>query len=196
LDNDGRLVVCDINGKQTLDAQNRRDILLRRIAKTNAPLDYKLTDVSVYNGTSFHIGFASNKGVFYSSDEASGIKNETKFEYFYKEFKIKGGLKEVYAEPGIINNLHNSCTFEYSLSQNDNVTIDILNYNLDFVCRIVENAPRFADDGSAHSTKRAVDRWDGTVNNNGGKTVAPGVYYFKITTKNGQRAVGKVVVAR
>ncbi|MDR0304836.1 MAG: hypothetical protein LBH98_08745 [Chitinispirillales bacterium] len=211
LDNDGRLDVCEIDGKKTQDSEKRREVLLRRIAKTNIPLDYKLTDISIYGRIdtptteasvykegSFFIGFASNKGVLYSKNGLSGItdKDETPFEYFSKEVPIKKGLKEIYAEPGIINHWDNSCTFEYSLSQDDKVTIDILNYNLDFVCRIVTNVPRNAAVGSEHSTLRSQDYWDGTVNNNGGKSVPPGVYYFKITTQKGDRAVGKVVVAR
>jgi len=205
INNDGALVVCYADGKRTPDVQSllRHDILLRRIAKANVPTDYKLTDISIYSDTStsgekirYSIGFASNKGVIYSKDEVNGIRDETLFEYFSKEVKIKEGLKQVYAEPGIINYMHNTCTFEYSLLQDDRVTIDILNYNLDFVCRIVYNAQRFRAVGSAHSTDRAVDKWDGTVNNNGGKSVPPGVYYFKITTEKGQRAVGKVVMAR
>jgi hypothetical protein len=194
INNDGALVVLDLDEKRAA-ANKRREIMLERIKESNIPLDYKLTDISIYDDV-YSLAFATNKGVLYSKDEQHGIEWKEPFEYSSKEVIITGGLKQVYAEPGIINYLHNSCTFEYSLSQDDYVTIDIFNYNLDFVCRIVENAPRKKAVGSAHSTKRSVDKWDGTANNNGGRAVSPGVYYFKITTKNGQRAVGKVVVAK
>jgi|GEM_PF-2231840 len=197
IDNYGAFVVLDLDAKPTAAANRRREIMLERIKESNIPLDYKLTDISVYDDSSdYLLAFATNKGVLYSKDERRGIERKESFEYSSKEVKITSGLKQVYAEPGIINYLHNSCTFEYSLLNDDYVTIDILNYNLDFVCRIVENAYRTKAVGSAHSTKRSVDKWDGTANNNGGKPVSPGVYYFKITTKNGQRAVGKVVVAK
>lgn len=214
LNNKGRLTVREIDGKQTQNSQKRQNILQQRIAESNIYTGYKLTDISIYSekiyewadspafhaliyrGMPYFIGFASDKGILYSANENDGIREETPFEYFSKEVPIKKGLKEVYAEPGIINSAYNSCTFEYSLSQDDWVTIDILNYNLDFVCRIVENGFRREAAGGEHSTDRRVDKWDGTVNNNGGRTVPPGVYYFRITTQKGHKTIKKVVVAR
>ena len=44
------------------------------------------------------------------------------------------------------------------------------------------------------STVESEDNWDGT--NARGRPVAPGVYYYKITTSTGERSFGKIVVAR
>ena len=196
LDGYGRLSVREIDGEQTQNSQKRQDILQRRIAESNFPSDYRLTDISIFGDSlKYSIGFSSDKGVLYSPDE----KKETPFEYFYKPVPLKHGLKQVYAEPGILSASGGDrfCTFEYSLEKDDNVTIDIFNYNLDFVCRIVENALRPSAKGNEHSTVKGIDRWDGTVNNRGGRPVSPGVYYFKITTQKTKLSTfGKVIVAR
>jgi flagellar hook assembly protein FlgD len=44
------------------------------------------------------------------------------------------------------------------------------------------------------STVETEDFWDGK--NENGKIVAPGVYYYKISTDSGERAFGKLVVAK
>jgi hypothetical protein len=137
------------------------------------------------------LAFATNKGLFYSTN------NGSTFEFFPKDVEIVSDLREVYAEPGIMTGNDNFCTFEYSIGQNDNITIDIFNYNLDFVCRIIENKPRVKATDDRHSTVRSEDRWDGTINNRGEKMVSPGVYYFKITAQKSKKsAVGKIVVAK
>jgi len=198
IESSGNLIVRDINGADSDSARvrirARKDILQRRLNKSNATANFILKDISV-SGNS--LAFASDKGFFFSSDEGAGIRNELPFEFENKPVRLDLGLREVYAEPGIITAKDKFATFEYSLSEKDNVTIDIFNYNLDFVCRIVESALRFpATTVNERSTDRQEDRWDGTINNRGGRTVSPGVYYFKITTMRGKSAVGKIIVAR
>jgi len=194
LENNGNLVVRDINGKETESSIKRQKILRNRLDKSNATANLILKDISVSENS---LAFASDKGLFYSADEENGIAKETPFEFVNKSVLIKSGLREVYAEPGIITTLENYCTFEYSLAEQDRITIDIYNYNLDFVCRIVENEIRPAATNNGHSTNRQQDRWDGTANNRGGRVVSPGIYYFKITAQKSKKSVvGKVVVAR
>jgi hypothetical protein len=68
---------------------------------------------------------------------------------------------------------------------------------MDHVVRIINNAQRKAGIhvATGRSTVPAEDTWDGTENNKGGRMVAPGVYYYKISTKKGTRAFGKIIVA-
>jgi hypothetical protein len=59
---------------------------------------------------------------------------------------------------------------------------------------VVRNAERKA--GTKRASRRSsepADMWDGR--NESGRIVAPGVYYYKITTDKGERAFGKVIVA-
>lgn len=187
LKNDGKLVVLNENGTPN---ETHRKTIEDNLKKTNVSQNYTLTDISVYGNS---LAIATDKGLFYSENGGNS------FEFFPKENALKSGLKEVYAEPGIITPKENEnfCTFEYSITEEDRVTIDIFNYNLDFVCRIVENGLRPAATADKRSTDRQFDRWDGTINNRGGRTATAGVYYFKITTqKTNKTAFGKVVVAK
>ena len=78
----------------------------------------------------------------------------------------------------------------YNLASDADVTIDVFDYNMDPVVRILDAAPRSA---GTHGAKGNADVWDGHA---GGRTVAPGVYYFRISTGSGKRGFGKIVVAR
>jgi hypothetical protein len=201
LDSDGKLNVLNRNGESSDAAKERNIKLNARFNNVNTSSDYKfLTDISVFgNSSKYSVAFSSNRGVFYSQNEPQNSQNTEPFEHFYKAVPLKIGLKQVYAEPGILSASGGDkfCTFEYSLEKDDRVTIDIFNYNLDFVCRITENEPRDSVGSNERSTVKGIDRWDGTVNNRGGRPVSPGVYYFKITTqKTKLSAFGKVVVAR
>lgn len=125
---------------------------------------------------------ATNRGLFVSRNPFS---SQPDFSWHYREFKVGSGLSEAYAAPGIINSDNPSTMFVYEIADNDRATIDIYDYNMDHVIRIEQPQDR-----------SKLPTWDGTLKNNGAQPVAPGVYYFKIHTKKGKRAFGKVVVAR
>ena len=184
LTGDGTLLVLNENGTPN---ETRRRFIADNLIKTNIAQNYTLTDIAVFGND---LAISSDRGVFYSEDGGAN------FQFFPQSVPIRSGLREVYAEPGIISNRDRFATFEYSLSEGDHITIDIFNYNMDFVCRIVENGWREAGEVGRNSTNRQIDKWDGTINNSGGRTAAPGVYYFKITTLKGKSAIGKVVVAK
>jgi hypothetical protein len=137
-------------------------------------------------------------GLFYSNDEHYDETHAIPFHLVRRNVSLKSGLGKTYAFPGILNNNHPSTTFAYTLARDDRVTIDIFDYNMDPVVRIVENAPRQAGSKrtNGRSTQPQYDRWDGTINNNNGAAVAPGVYYYRIKTGKGNRAFGTIIVAR
>ena len=200
LNSNGNLVVLDGNGSpNSIDARNRQRDMNERFSKANV-VDFSFTDISLFGDSqSYSAAFATTRGIFYSQNEVTALQNREPFEHFEKDVPIRSGLREIYAEPGILSLLSRSryVTFRYALDRNDFVTIDIFNYNLDFVLRIVNNEYRHAATGGGHSTDAREDRWDGTVNNRGGRRVSPGVYFFKITTSQGrQSAFGRMVVAQ
>jgi hypothetical protein len=148
------------------------------------------------------------EGLFYSKSEhrdedtvAATGKPRT-FRRIVREKALGGGLQEVYAYPSILNDSYGGqrAIFAYNLDKDDNVTIDIYDFNMDHVVRIIDNQLRYAGttrtDGSGRSTDPTRDSWDGTFSNDGGAPVAAGVYYFQIKTKNGPRAFGKIIVAK
>jgi hypothetical protein len=156
------------------------------------PAIYGITVSPGQNGAA--ISIATDAGALYT-DYFDPVRDVPDFLLFRRDRPVAGGLREVYAEPSIINNRYGNAVFIYSLKNDSRVTIDIFDANLDYVCRIVDNERRSAG-GTRHSTNRVRDTWDGTHRNDGRETVSPGVYYFRITTDRGDTAFGKVVVAK
>jgi hypothetical protein len=145
-----------------------------------------------------------NNGLFFSRHEETDEASNAPFLYVHRERKIQTGLKEAYAVPGILFSDRSQSpdaaqtVFAYSLSKASNVTISIYDWNMNLVKNVIVNQPRPAakDDplGNGRSTNRKEDVWDGK--NSSGKRVAVGVYYYKINAKSGERAFGKIIVAK
>lgn len=114
---------------------------------------------------------------------------------------VKSGLEQTYARPGLLvadmYDQQSRTVFIYNLSKDANVTIRVYDYNMDLVKTIISKKFRRAgNNGGQHgrSTVESEDWWDGR--NSSGKMVAPGVYYYRISTDIGERAFGKIVVAK
>lgn len=168
-----------------LDADNVRQV--------NDILATQVSDTTV------RLWIATTEGLYYSREERPGVADTTPFRFTRRTIDVKGDLAQVYARPGILNNREASgrTEFVYSLAKPARVTIEIFDWNMDHVKTVVKNdGPRKAGgsgSSAAPSTDPNRDWWDGT--NAAGRTVAPGVYYFKLTTDEGGRAYGKIVVA-
>lgn len=160
-------------------------------------LDPFITDLvyTTYTDTTA-LWIATTEGLILAASEDFAPDSLPDFEYIRREKPIKAGLDEVYAVPSIINEnpRNNQAVFAYNLGKDDHVTIDVYDWNMDHVVRVISNQFRKAGVGSGRSTVRAEDNWDGYLP--GGKPAAPGVYYFKITTNKNGRAFGKLIVAR
>lgn len=115
---------------------------------------------------------------------------------------VTAGLKKTYARPGILKSgIYDSkssrAVFVYNLSKDSKVTIRVYDYNMDHVKTVISGKFRKAGSNGGplgRSTVESEDFWDGKTE--GGKLVAPGVYYYKITTDKGERAFGKMIVAK
>jgi hypothetical protein len=150
--------------------------------------------------SSGYLWIASSEGLFFSRNETPGAAwNDTvSFTLIKRAPAVAGGLKKTYARPGILTPAAGPCKFIYNVSKsNTKVTIRVFDFNMDLVRTIIEN--RVRQPGSqggplGRSTVESEDSWDGT--NGRGRPVAPGVYYYKITTSTGERSFGKIVVAR
>ncbi|MGD9200346.1 MAG: hypothetical protein PVI26_02185 [Chitinispirillia bacterium] len=173
------------------------EIFENRIDKANVDiLNFSKTDIHYsINGSDTIFAIATDQGLFYSTNEHYDERNNIPFKYIGRSVPLKSGLKQIYAVPGIINDTHREAVFAYNLSKEDRVTIDIFDYNMDHVIRIIDNELRQSGQNriSGRSTIPSVDRWDGLKN---GRAVAPGVYYFRIKPKKGNAKFGKIIVAR
>ncbi len=138
---------------------------------------------------------ATSSGLFLSKNEVPGKSGQGPLTCIKRVGSVKSGMKQVFASPGVLKD--GVVRFVYNLSKDAKVTIKVYDYNMDLVKTVIDNQPRLSGDHAAESGRsnnKAQDIWDGT--NKNGKTVAPGVYYFKITSDNGDRAFGKIVVAK
>jgi hypothetical protein len=154
-----------------------------------------------YNDSMGHFWIASSNGLFLSNHERPGDSSE--FILLHRDRAIQAGLKETYALPGIINNYvdpntgttpYSKCKFVYKLGSDANVTIRVYDFSMRLVTTIIENEPRKAATAVGRSTNEKKDIWEGTTGT--GRSVAPGVYYYKITASTGERSFGKIVVAK
>ena len=149
------------------------------------------------NDSTGHFWIASSNGLFLSNREIPGDTSE--FTLLHRDRAVQGGLKETYAQPGIINDDYRNSgasktTFVYKLGSDAKVTIRVFDFSMQLVKTIIDNAPRKAANALGRSTSDKDDVWDATTGT--GKPVAPGLYYYKITTSTGERSFGKIVVAK
>jgi hypothetical protein len=169
-----------------------------RIA-ANAFGDFRINDFRyAIAGPDTLFQVATDIGLFYSNNAHADEADSTPFTPERRKTSLKSNLGKTYAVPGIINNQHPETVFAYNLARKDRVTIDIFDYNMDHVVRITDNEEREAGNSrtSGRSTINSMDRWDGTTKKHGGAPVSPGVYFYRIKTAQGERAFGKIIVAK
>ena len=148
--------------------------------------------------TSGLLWIASSEGLFLAENEVPE-KSKGKLVLIRRAPPVRAGLKQTYARPGILttDGGESRTEFIYNLSADAKVTIKVYDYNMDLVKIVINNKPRKAGKNGGPEGRSTVineDYWDGKAP--GGRKCAPGVYYYKITTNTGDRAFGKIVVAK
>lgn len=179
------------------------DNIIRRMTyKHDIDLPQEINDVLYIpqSDTGGYLWIATSEGLFFSPLERPLLKgNDTSsFILIKRAPSVSSGLKNTYARPGILRSYDGSCKFIYNISAPKAlVTIRVYDYNMELVKTIIENKERLSGTNGGprgRSTVESEDFWDGT--NRSGKPVTPGVYYYKITTSTGERAFGKIIIAR
>ncbi|MBD3343583.1 MAG: hypothetical protein GF401_00815 [Chitinivibrionales bacterium] len=174
-----------------------------RLSADGAPPPSEINDILFVpqNSDTALFWIASNQGIYFSRNETYDEKNTIPFIHEFRSPAVAGGLSQTYFYPGILKpTLYGEDVpkgyFAYNLSKNATVTIKIYDWNMDLVKTVIDGAPRIkgASRKSGRSTVKHEDNWDGR--NMAGDHVAPGVYYYKISSSEGERAFGKIVVAR
>ncbi len=92
---------------------------------------------------------------------------------------------ETYAFPNPFSPGQEVVKIKYSTDKPVNVTIRILDFGMNLVRTLIQNAPRNA--AGDH-----LENWDGKDEN--GKTVPNGVYFYRIDTGSGEPLFGKIMV--
>jgi flagellar hook assembly protein FlgD len=76
---------------------------------------------------------------------------------------------------------------KYSTSGSSNVTIRILDFGMNLVRTVIQNAPRTAN-------SEQLDLWDGR--DESGRIVPNGVYFYRIDLGSGTPLYGKIMVIK
>ena len=146
------------------------------------------------NGDGTHrLWIATSLGLFYSPVERDGELSTEPLLFTNRSLDLDAGVDHVRAVPTLLTDEATGVTFKYRLSKPAAVTIQVFDWNMDLVRTVVRDADRPAAPKGQVSTREGRDKWDGR--NEAERTVAPGVYYYKVTTSTGGRAFGKIVVA-
>jgi hypothetical protein len=109
----------------------------------------------------------------------------------WRVFRSQLDPNDYYAYPSPFSpnvSTRHGTTIHFKPTQATNATVKIYDFNLDLVKTVAENLPRAANVESDDII------WDGA--NEDGKTVANGVYFFRIQLDYGNDLWGKVVVIR
>ncbi|MCL2182632.1 MAG: hypothetical protein FWB85_04085 [Chitinispirillia bacterium] len=138
--------------------------------------------------------FATTTGLYVCEPANPAAGDYGKFTLIKYIREVKAN--EAYALPGIIrggaDGRYGKAVFVYKLKKDGKVTINIYDYRMSLVKTVVKGGRRSSK--PERSNDPARDFWDGTSRS--GRTVSPGVYYFKITSSGGERLFGKVILAK
>jgi flagellar hook assembly protein FlgD len=96
-------------------------------------------------------------------------------------------LKETYCYPNPFSPRQEFLKIKYSTgSENRKVTIRVLDFSMNIVKTVIQNADR------TRTLDDAPDRWDGRDEN--GNLVPNGVYFYRIDFDNENPVFGKIIV--
>ena len=93
---------------------------------------------------------------------------------------------DTYAFPNPFSPSFRSVRIKYSVSNNSDVTIRILDFGMNLVRTVIQKAPRNSGD--------CFDVWDGRDEK--GSIVPNGVYFYRIDVNDEKPLFGKIMVAR
>jgi len=143
-----------------------------------------------------NLWITSDTGLFFSRHELRDEITDSNLVWVFRSPRLRSGLRDSYFYPGILSGESPHSVCAYNLDKDAKVNISIYDWNLDFVTTIIDKQPRLAGkkQRTGRSTVPEKDFWNGT-NSRGGQ-VAPGVYYYKLIASTGERAFGKIIVAR
>ncbi len=197
-DSTGLSLLVDSSAASPSTAAGRFDYLNRMSAATDQVpwnvLRYNDVLASDNGDGTARLWIATSSGLFFSRVEYPDGTGEP---LVFANRPVR--VSKPFAAPGILNdrNRDGRVYFTYRLDKPARVTIEVFDWNMDLVKVVVRgDGPRpasAAGPDAVPSTDYSRDYWDGT--NESGRIVAPGVYYFRITTDSGERDFGKVVVA-
>jgi hypothetical protein len=151
--------------------------------------------VTAQTDSTVRLWLATTHGLFSAHDEMPGRESSDPFVHTRRTLSLGGGVDHVRAYPTLFTPSapNHRVNFAYRLTKPDAVTIRVYDWNMDLVRTIISNARREAAPEGKTSNEENRDYWDGR--NEAGRVVAPGVYYYEISSDKGGRSFGKIVVA-
>lgn len=95
--------------------------------------------------------------------------------------------EQVYAYPNPCNPFEEICTIRFSLEESAEVSVEIFDVSGTLVVTLLEKIPMKAG-------RELAVHWDGR--DSSGRMVANGVYFYRITTSAGEKAIGKIAIVK
>ncbi len=132
----------------------------------------------------------NSSDIFLASNDGLARLNETtgfwtgKWKVFIAAEKL-ASTSETFAFPNPFSPNSEQVRIKYSTSESANVTIRILDFGMNLVRTVIQNAPRIPN-------SEQLDLWDGR--DESGKIVPNGVYFYRIDLGSGTPLFGKIMV--
>jgi hypothetical protein len=142
----------------------------------------------------FYSAATSGDTIWVGSGEGLARLIETGTTMWQGDWKVYNSApetKEAYAFPNPFNpNLDEKITFKYDThDRNENVTIRIFDFGMNYLRTVIQNAPR-----KLSSSDPPYDSWDGR--DDGGNYVPNGVYFYRIEVGSDDPLFGKIIVLK
>lgn len=168
------------NGDSWIQPSSIRDSYTNTSLRTNI---FYATDTKKVDATDYHIWIGSNNGLARLTE--SNIDWDGIWKVYVASIDVK--LNETYAFPNPFSPAQELVKITYGLDANATVTIRIMNYGMELVRTLIQNAER--------GTGKQLEYWDGK--DEMGNTVTNGVYFYRIDSQLlSEPLFGKIMVLK
>lgn len=141
----------------------------------------------------FYSAAVSDNIIWIGSGEGLARLTESGYQMWEGDWKVyisAPETKETYAFPNPFNPRLEKITFKYDTdSRDENVTIRIFDFGMNYLRTVIQNAPR-----KLSPTDPPIDSWDGRDDN--GNVVPNGVYFYRVETGSNDPLFGKIIVLK
>ena len=147
------------------------------------PTEYLSAETNTLNSGTSEIWVGTNDGVA-KSTELTTDSWWAKWKVYFASGKTTSSNSS-FVFPNPFNPKTDLARIKYNLTNGANVTLRIMDFGMNLVRTVLQNAPRV-------SNQEQIDYWDGRDEN--GKTVPNGVYFYRLDVDGADPMFGKIIV--
>jgi hypothetical protein len=148
------------------------------------------TGLTLLSNSFYSVAFNGNDVWLGSGEGLAKITESGMWTGTWKLFIASQPVEETYAYPNPFNPKTDLLKIKYNITSPDQITIRIFDFGMNYVRTVIQNADR----NPQHMVDKsgAVDYWDGR--DDSGRTVANGVYFYRVEKSSGDPIYGKILV--